>query len=1158
MSNVRVTVAQNEALKDRYDPKELLEKANIPWGAIESVDAKAIIASRDLYDNWKRQFVNSIKETAGYNKNGSYQEQDSEKLWQSVGPMVDDSLPAGTAQINTDKIQYKTAQEQEKEAPKEAPPPPPEIDIPTDAQLVYDSETKKWKVVKKASHVTEGQLLTRLFEYVENGEEFEEVESEFDSLPDAKAIFAAFKELHDTIGEDLLPYRIVTAQADIPPEMQEYLEKAEIAGAHGAALYSALETLKQIQAKGGALPLTRSLAQNPFAVMMLEHLRDKGFVAKELKGVDEVMPGAQVPVYKLTLKGKQLVEAYGKADRYEKALEQQYHSFFKENKIPGLKPREKEGGEKKRGLDREGVERLKKAIGDALGKQLVGPAKPAETAKSPEATKPAETAKPTEKPTEGAQEMIERLLGLKEEGEGGEKKAIRIAKIIKRDNKWYLYSKDGKKKLGGPYDSREQALKRLRQVEFFKHRKGSIEVPKYEVIFRPHPKFKSKSAWLVTANGSPVMAVDADQAFGESKVSRNEVFERWGYFSSPKYGEDLKAALEAKGVDRVIAEDYGGYATKLPVRKAQVEAYTPYKFATNTYVRHIPTGKIGRVVSSKGEWYCVNYGDIIDYTMAELLEAVSKEELKHGHIKELTSVSERPYEYNVTNQANNRLKDLPEVEKRAQNKGAIEMVDRSGTEAPPITHVQTRTAQVQPTPAGDVKVGVPAGEEPAPTRPTTPDEVTTPSPGLVTPEGEAKLKGTQYPSAAPMSEVILQILASLIAASNEWTTAQALEELKNVFTNQRELDLFQGRLVELVEINKQRSRPALIPRAMSYAYCIRKLHLPEERTQQLIKLAAEQPERSVPRFFYEGSWRSWPDYKLLDYGDRMIEYLREQGEHKEAEELSSVLEAIRKRRAPYEEVHAESPRVGDYVQFAARPGEIAVGKIVGVMFGTADIAVKVKNPDAPGGVETVILPKFPLNAVEVVYSRKGLERHGYFDVIEKLENSVYEPATFEEEKPLTEETVKTLEEQMRGFQERTSQLEESLKKVTQENTELKQVRAQLEQKLNTLCKLPRAKRLAQLMLEYYITDRDQTDELLKLDDRQFLEKEKEVTALCQRLKTKIAQYSPPPALPPIIGALPASVSQSEEKDVGFRSNSKVDLFSNFWSRPGSISDINNE
>lgn len=44
-----------------------------------------------------------------------------------------------------------------------------------------------------------------------------------------------------------------------------------------------------------------------------------------------------------------------------------------------------------------------------------------------------------------------------------------LNKIMEKENKWYVYSEDGSKKLGGPYDTEEEAKKRLKQVESFKH-----------------------------------------------------------------------------------------------------------------------------------------------------------------------------------------------------------------------------------------------------------------------------------------------------------------------------------------------------------------------------------------------------------------------------------------------------------------------------------------------------------------------------------------------------------------------------------------------------------------------------------------------------------------------------------------------------------------
>lgn len=44
-----------------------------------------------------------------------------------------------------------------------------------------------------------------------------------------------------------------------------------------------------------------------------------------------------------------------------------------------------------------------------------------------------------------------------------------ISRIVRRKDKYFVYSEDGKKKLGGPYSSRKKALERLRQVEYYKH-----------------------------------------------------------------------------------------------------------------------------------------------------------------------------------------------------------------------------------------------------------------------------------------------------------------------------------------------------------------------------------------------------------------------------------------------------------------------------------------------------------------------------------------------------------------------------------------------------------------------------------------------------------------------------------------------------------------
>ena len=45
--------------------------------------------------------------------------------------------------------------------------------------------------------------------------------------------------------------------------------------------------------------------------------------------------------------------------------------------------------------------------------------------------------------------------------------------ITKRKAGYFVLSEKTRRNLGGPYQTREEAVKRLGQVEFFKHRKSS-------------------------------------------------------------------------------------------------------------------------------------------------------------------------------------------------------------------------------------------------------------------------------------------------------------------------------------------------------------------------------------------------------------------------------------------------------------------------------------------------------------------------------------------------------------------------------------------------------------------------------------------------------------------------------------------------------------
>jgi len=50
--------------------------------------------------------------------------------------------------------------------------------------------------------------------------------------------------------------------------------------------------------------------------------------------------------------------------------------------------------------------------------------------------------------------------------------------IKKEDGKWVLYTADGSKKLGGPYNTEKEAIDRERQVQYFKNHKEADDMPK--------------------------------------------------------------------------------------------------------------------------------------------------------------------------------------------------------------------------------------------------------------------------------------------------------------------------------------------------------------------------------------------------------------------------------------------------------------------------------------------------------------------------------------------------------------------------------------------------------------------------------------------------------------------------------------------------------
>lgn len=89
--------------------------------------------------------------------------------------------------------------------------------------------------------------------------------------------------------------------------------------------------------------------------------------------------------------------------------------------------------------------------------------------KNKQTTKPTSKIGPEKKNFKSSKEKLEdgRIIGEPIDPRRTDEKEYEESKIIKRKDGWHVISKNGKN-LGGPYKTRKEALKRLRQVEHFK------------------------------------------------------------------------------------------------------------------------------------------------------------------------------------------------------------------------------------------------------------------------------------------------------------------------------------------------------------------------------------------------------------------------------------------------------------------------------------------------------------------------------------------------------------------------------------------------------------------------------------------------------------------------------------------------------------------
>ena len=126
-----------------------------------------------------------------------------------------------------------------------------------------------------------------------------------------------------------------------------------------------------------------------------------------------------------------------------------------------------------------------------------------------------------------------------EKGAGFDK----VSTIVKRKDGYHVMSESGKN-MGGPYKTREQAVKRLKQVEFFKHHKGGN-----------HLKLFLSSAIPLA---SPVTTMDELPSDVRNIVDKDIVrMEPSKYSVVLYYTEDLHSMTEAQSFNTMDeAEDY--------------------------------------------------------------------------------------------------------------------------------------------------------------------------------------------------------------------------------------------------------------------------------------------------------------------------------------------------------------------------------------------------------------------------------------------------------------------------------------------------------------------------------------------------------------------------------------------------------------------------
>lgn len=116
----KVKISPNEMSK--FSPKAILEKANIDWNSVESIDPDAFAVSENLAETWRERM--------------------EPEEWESKGPNIDPELEDDTVTIASDQI---IMSDPSAKAPQDSPEELPEVTEADEVDIDEDSlsiETK--------------------------------------------------------------------------------------------------------------------------------------------------------------------------------------------------------------------------------------------------------------------------------------------------------------------------------------------------------------------------------------------------------------------------------------------------------------------------------------------------------------------------------------------------------------------------------------------------------------------------------------------------------------------------------------------------------------------------------------------------------------------------------------------------------------------------------------------------------------------------------------------------------------------------------------------------------------------------------------------------------------------------------------------------------